>query len=193
MIRVLQYLSLKVRRQYRRGDTSAIARMLRSDLVRWEQGLVARGTAVGMFWAFIPMPFQMVPAALFCWLIRANLPVAIVCVWLTNPITLPPILLLEYAIGRWIADAAAAAGTLSFLYSGGPIASSLQALLTGALVLSCAGMFAGFLLAHTAFYFSRKQRLKERFANMQQLAAKALHHQAHSAKAKADKDSVKQD
>lgn len=59
----------------------------------------ALGTAVGLFVAFIPLPFQMLLAALLAILLRANLPVSILMTWITNPITFIPINYLIYFVG----------------------------------------------------------------------------------------------
>ncbi|MBE8158632.1 MAG: DUF2062 domain-containing protein, partial [Betaproteobacteria bacterium] len=79
-----------------------IAAVISADLIRFTDIRVARGMAVGMFWAFVPMPFQMAPAFLFCWLSRANLPVAMACVWISNPFTYLPIFSAQYQIGVWV-------------------------------------------------------------------------------------------
>ena len=160
MIRYLQYRTALIRR--RRNQQGLVARMLRSELVRWEKTLVARGTAVGLFWAFIPMPFQMVPAMLCCWLIRANLPIALIWVWLTNPITLPPIILLEFAIGRAIENFASAYGFLPVFYGTGAIANSFRTLITGSITLSCIAMLVGYLTISILFEISHRQQLKRK-------------------------------
>lgn len=59
----------------------------------------SRAFLIGMFWAFVPMPFQMVPAALFALWFHANLPLSIGLVWLTNPITMVPIWYVSYKLG----------------------------------------------------------------------------------------------
>ena len=48
---------------------------------------VARAMAVGIFAAFIPMPFQMLLAAFLAIRVRSNMPISVGLVWLTNPIT----------------------------------------------------------------------------------------------------------
>lgn len=60
------------------------------------------GVAVGLFWAFMPMPFQMIPAAICAVWLRVNLPISIALVWITNPITIPPIFWFCYQVGAAI-------------------------------------------------------------------------------------------
>ncbi|MEJ2691725.1 MAG: DUF2062 domain-containing protein, partial [Candidatus Thiodiazotropha sp.] len=60
------------------------------------------GFAVGLFMAFVPLPFQMVFAAAAAIIFRVNLPISVVLVWITNPITIPPIFFFAYRIGTLI-------------------------------------------------------------------------------------------
>ena len=57
---------------------------------------------VGLFCAFIPVPFQMILAAAGALMFQVNLPVSVALVWLTNPITMPPIFYFAYVVGSWI-------------------------------------------------------------------------------------------
>ena len=50
----------------------------------------AGGVAVGIFVAFIPTVGQMAIAALFAIFLRVNLPLAALLVWVSNPLTIPP-------------------------------------------------------------------------------------------------------
>jgi hypothetical protein len=58
-----------------------------------------------MFWAMIPMPMQMVVAAFSSIVLRSNLPIAVALVWLSNPITMPPMFYFNYLVGTWIIGA----------------------------------------------------------------------------------------
>ena len=63
---------------------------------------VARAMAVGIFAAFIPMPFQMLLAAFLAINVRSNMPISVGLVWLTNPITMPPVFYCTYQLGAWL-------------------------------------------------------------------------------------------
>ena len=63
---------------------------------------VSGACSVGLFVAFVPIPFQMVLAAALAILFRLNLPISATLVWVTNPFTIPPIYYLAYKTGAWI-------------------------------------------------------------------------------------------
>ena len=63
---------------------------------------VSKGVLVGLFWGFIPMPMQMLAVILTTPFIRFNVPIAISMVWLSNPITMPPMYYMEYLTGNLI-------------------------------------------------------------------------------------------
>ncbi|NQZ08569.1 MAG: DUF2062 domain-containing protein [Algicola sp.] len=63
----------------------------------------ARGAfAVGLMFAFWPVPFQMLFAAAGAIIFRVNLPLSVALVWITNPFTMPPIFYGAYKVGEWI-------------------------------------------------------------------------------------------
>lgn len=65
---------------------------------------VTKAFAIGLFWGCIPMPFQMVAAALCAFKLNANLPLSLALVWFSNPVTMPPIFYFEYLVGAWLMD-----------------------------------------------------------------------------------------
>jgi len=62
---------------------------------------VSRAFMAGLFagFAFLIFPGQMLVAAVIAILIRANLPIAVSLVWITNPLTSPPIVYAALKIG----------------------------------------------------------------------------------------------
>ncbi|OOV88910.1 DUF2062 domain-containing protein [Oceanospirillum linum] len=63
---------------------------------------VATAFMVGIFCAFIPVPFQMVLAAAGAMLLHCNLPISVGLVWITNPVTMPVMFYGTYLVGAWI-------------------------------------------------------------------------------------------
>jgi len=66
---------------------------------------VARAMAVGLFVAMLPIPMQMLLSAAIAVPLRANLPISIGLVWLTNPITMPAVFFTQYKIGTMLLGA----------------------------------------------------------------------------------------
>lgn len=63
---------------------------------------VAKAFFFGLFLAMIPVPSQMILAALAAIVWNANLPLSVSLVWVTNPLTMPPIFYFNYMVGNWI-------------------------------------------------------------------------------------------
>lgn len=63
---------------------------------------VSGAVAVGLFWALIPLPVQTLMGAACAIYFRVNLPMTLMLVWLTNPITIPPVFYLCYELGSWL-------------------------------------------------------------------------------------------
>ena len=61
---------------------------------------VLAGVFIGMFIAFIQMPFQMLLVTLLAIILNVNLPIPLVLIWISNPITMPFIYYFEYELGN---------------------------------------------------------------------------------------------
>jgi len=57
---------------------------------------------IGLFAAFMPIPLQMLLAAMLAIAVRGNMPIGVSLVWLTNPVTMPPVFYCSYQIGAWL-------------------------------------------------------------------------------------------
>lgn len=62
----------------------------------------SKAIAVGMFIMYVPLPFQMLLAAIAAIWLRVNLPIAVTLVWISNPITMPPMFYAAYKLGAWV-------------------------------------------------------------------------------------------
>lgn len=68
---------------------------------------ISMGVFIGLFFCFMPMPFQMLCGAIFALLLRANLWCSVGLVWVSNPITMGPMMIFAYKIGRRVLNTSA--------------------------------------------------------------------------------------
>ncbi len=73
-----------------------------ASLWRIHRHNTAKAFAVGLFWMSIPIPSQMIMATISAILWRANLPISVALVWISNPFTIAPIFYFNYLIGSLI-------------------------------------------------------------------------------------------
>ncbi|MBU0499503.1 MAG: DUF2062 domain-containing protein [Gammaproteobacteria bacterium] len=57
---------------------------------------------IGLLCAFVPIFPQMLTSAALAIITRVNLPISVALVWLTNPITIPPMFYFNYLVGCWL-------------------------------------------------------------------------------------------
>lgn len=77
----------------------------------------AAAVALGLFVAFIPIPGQMLLAAILALYFRANLAISVITVWVSNPLTMPPLFYAAYVIGSWLMMDDTVANVPSFAFS----------------------------------------------------------------------------
>ncbi|MDC9724472.1 MAG: DUF2062 domain-containing protein [Gammaproteobacteria bacterium] len=63
---------------------------------------VAGGLALGLFIGFMPILGQMFVAAALAIFIRVNLPISVMAVWVSNPLTIAPMYFFTYKVGAWL-------------------------------------------------------------------------------------------
>lgn len=57
---------------------------------------------VGVFFAFMPLPMQSLLAAGAAIIVRCNLPMSVILIWISNPVTMPPMFFASYKLGAWL-------------------------------------------------------------------------------------------
>lgn len=121
----------------------------------WQLNRRSAATAffVGIFVAFIPMPFQMVLAACLAIVFRCNLPLSVALVWITNPLTMPAIFYFTYKIGCFILQTpvSEASFELTIQGLGAGLARVWKPLYLGSLVSGVVLGFISYLLIRTAW------------------------------------------
>ena len=78
------------------------SKLQNSNLWGLNRRSAAGAVAIGLFCAWLPIPFQMVVAAFLAIFFCVNLPLSIALVWISNPITMPPLFYMGYRLGASI-------------------------------------------------------------------------------------------
>ena len=97
--------------------------------------------AVGLFCAWIPTPGQMAIAAIGAFYFRGNLPISIALVWITNPVTMPPLFYFAYLVGLSVLNLPTATFSVNAVLSGDILFPFLTGCLIIGVVCSTAGYF----------------------------------------------------
>jgi len=102
---------------------------------------VSRAFLAGIFCALLPIPMQMLVAAMFAMMLRANMLISVSLVWITNPITMPPIFYFTYKVGTYLLGSEPLDDNIAFTleYVSEQLSSIWWPLITGSVV--CAFIF----------------------------------------------------
>ena len=129
---------------------------------------VSGAFSVGLFVALTPVPIHMILAAAGAIIWRVNLPISAGLVWLTNPVTMPPVFYFAYKLGTWILGTSLnerVSFQVSLHWLMGELTTIWQPFLLGCFVLGTASAMLGNMLIrlmwrlHVIRYLKRK-RLK---------------------------------
>ncbi len=129
---------------------------------------VSGAFAVGLFFAFMPMPFQMLLAAIGAIIARVNLPISVALVWITNPLTIPPMFYFAYLVGTWILGTPPVGGEFEFTAEriGQELSEIWKPLLLGSFVCGVVSATTGYLAIQIIWRWlvrrSWKQRCRKR-------------------------------
>ena len=152
-------------------------RLRAPDLWHLNRRSVAGAFAVGLFVAFLPIPMQMLLAAAIAIWARVNLPISVLLVWISNPVTMPPIFYTAYTIGRWILNEPKRSFRVEMTmdWFAGDLLTIWKPLLTGSLVLAVLASGIGYLVIRVLWWFSVMERLKIRRGRLRRRLIQSQH------------------
>lgn len=98
----------------------------------------------------LPIPFQMVVAAALAIGFNANVPLAVALIFVTNPLTMPPVFYFNYRLGAWLLHQPLRvdAVDLSLDWLITQLAAIWKPLLLGCFVAACLSALLGYGLMH---------------------------------------------
>lgn len=136
---------------------------------------VSKAFFVGLFCAFWPIPFQMVVAAGLAITVRANLPLSVALVWITNPVTMPFLFGLAYFVGVFAlgTEASSFEFELSWQWLEINLASIWQPFLLGCVICGIVAGVLGYISIDTFWKIHTRQAWKNRSIKRKNAAAKS--------------------
>lgn len=125
---------------------------------------VSRAFAIGLFCTWLPVPLQTLLAAFLAVFYRANLPISVALVFVTNPITIPPMFYFAYKFGSWLLGTAPEAidMNISWEWFASSISQAWQPLLFGCLILGVLSSITGYVVIRIVWRINIKKRWQER-------------------------------
>ena len=141
------------------GDHLEIA-----NLWHFNRKSVAGGVAIGLFCAWVPIPFQMVLAAILAIIFSVNMPIPIALVWITNPVTMPVFFYFAYWFGAKILNTPLKdiEFQLSFAWLAEIFGQIWQPFLLGCLIIGVSSSLVGYFLVKWIWHFQIIKRWKQR-------------------------------
>jgi uncharacterized protein (DUF2062 family) len=139
-------------------------RLQESSLWHINRKSCSGGIAVGVFCAFVPIPFQMLLAAIGAILFKSNILVAVPMVWISNPITMPPMFYFCYLIGANILSSSIEgfAFELSFAWLLTELLEIWQPFLLGCLVVGIVTSTLSFIMVRVLWRLHILTHIKNR-------------------------------
>lgn len=134
--------------------------------------------AVGLFCAFIPVPFQMLLAAAAAIPFRVNLPLSVALVWISNPITMPVLFYFCYLVGTLVLGQPSQtfAFELSWQWLGQSISTIGPAFLLGCLIMATISSIVGYFAISLLWRQSVVSAWRERAQRMIEKAKQRAQH-----------------
>ena len=116
----------------------------------------AGAVAIGLFCAWMPIPFQMLLASVLAMFFSVNLPVSVALVWISNPVTMPPLFYAAYRFGAFILDEPIQHFhfQLSFRWLAHTLETIAPSLLMGCVILGLFSALCGYLLLRLFWRFN---------------------------------------
>ncbi len=125
---------------------------------------VAKAFAIGLFCTWIPIPLQTLIAAFLAIYYRAHLPISVALVFVTNPVTIPPMFYFAYRLGGLMlgVEPQSVPMDLSWEWITTTLGQIWQPLLFGCLILAIISSFLGYYVIDFIWKKNIKKRWKDR-------------------------------
>lgn len=128
---------------------------------------VPGAVAIGLFAMFLTIPMQSLIAAGLAIVMRVNLPISVALVWVTNPVTSPPMFYVAYVIGCWLLGLQAEGFNVHFWLDWHNWLGVIEPLVLGSLICGAVSGLIGYLTVQAIWRWMLLHRIykrKQRYA-----------------------------
>lgn len=142
----------------------------RPNLWHFNRRSISKAVAIGLFFTWLPFPFQTVFAAMSALFFRANIAISVALVFITNPITIPPLFFFAYQLGNLVLgrESMDLSANLSMSWLTDSLSQIWQPLFLGSFLLGLFCSMLGYLTVQLLWRLNIKQRLKLRAKKREQ-------------------------
>ena len=131
------------------------------ELWKWNKKSIAKGLAIGLFCAFLPVPIHILLAGILAVTFSANLLLSLLVIWVNNPITIVPIFYFTYKLGASIIGVEMDPEfEFSFGYLMDNFWSATLALWVGGLITSITASTLGYFSVISIYKYKALKRVK---------------------------------
>lgn len=125
---------------------------------------ISAAIAIGLLFAWMPTPTQMAFAAAAAVFFRANLLVSVATVWVTNPVTMPPLFYFAYRVGLHFTGRPSSADSFVFSLEGiwSGFGDIIGPFLLGCLLLGLMSAVGGYIAMDSFWRYQVRKRWDER-------------------------------
>jgi uncharacterized protein (DUF2062 family) len=127
--------------------------------------------AIGLFMMYMPPFGQALMAAAAAIAFRVNLPISVALVFITNPVTIPPMFYFAYLLGAWVLGQPVAPFDLEFWAQPANWLTILSPLAVGCLLCAMACSAIGYFGVHLVWRWYVVRHLRRRRGRRQAAAA----------------------
>lgn len=134
------------------------------NLWHMNRNSVARAFAIGLFCTWLPIPLQTVLAAVLAMYYRAYLPISVALVFITNPLTIPPMFYFAYKLGGMVLgiEAQTVPMDLGWQWFSTTLGLIWKPLLFGCIMMGIISSAVGYFAIHSIWRNSVRRRWKDR-------------------------------
>ena len=131
------------------------------ELWKWNKKSIAKGLAIGLFCAFLPVPIHILLAGMLAVTFSANILLSLLVIWVNNPITIVPIFYFTYKLGASIIGVEMDPEfEFSFVYLMDNFWSATLALWVGGLITSTVASTLGYFSVISIYKYKALKRVK---------------------------------